>query len=45
MDIEQLAKRQLNDYDSYQPGRLFAGYSIPNDYWRCLCSPVRGRSS
>jgi 2-keto-4-pentenoate hydratase len=29
MDIEQLAKRQLNDYDSHQPGGLFAGDSIP----------------
>ena len=29
MDIEQLAKRQLTDYDRHQPGLLFAGYSIP----------------
>jgi 2-keto-4-pentenoate hydratase len=29
MDIEQLAKRQLSDYDRHQPGGLFAGYSIP----------------
>ncbi|HYW47197.1 MAG TPA: fumarylacetoacetate hydrolase family protein [Bryobacteraceae bacterium] len=29
MDIEQLAKRQLRDYDRHQPGGLFAGYSIP----------------
>ena len=29
MDIERLAKRQLNDYDRHQPGGLFAGYSIP----------------
>lgn len=29
MDIEQLAKRQLSDYDRHQPGSLFAGYSIP----------------
>lgn len=29
MDIEQLARRQLNDYDRHQPGGLFAGYSIP----------------
>lgn len=29
MDIEQLARRQLRDYDRHQPGGLFAGYSIP----------------
>jgi 2-keto-4-pentenoate hydratase len=29
MDIEQLAKRQLSDYDRHQPGGLFAGYSNP----------------
>jgi 2-keto-4-pentenoate hydratase len=29
MDIAQLAKRQLDDYDRHQPGGLFAGYSIP----------------
>jgi 2-keto-4-pentenoate hydratase len=29
MDIEQLAKRQLRDYDRHRPGGLFAGYSIP----------------
>jgi 2-keto-4-pentenoate hydratase len=29
MDIEQLATRQLSDYDRHQPGGLFAGYSIP----------------
>ncbi len=29
MDIDQLAKRQLSDYDRHQPGSLFAGYSIP----------------
>ena len=29
MDIEQLAKRQLHDYDRHQPGGLFAGYPIP----------------
>jgi 2-keto-4-pentenoate hydratase len=29
MDIEQLAKRQLDDYDRHQPGGLFAGYPIP----------------
>ena len=29
MDIEQLAKRQLSDYDRHQPGTLFAGYSFP----------------
>ena len=29
MDIEQLAKRQLSDYDRHRPGSLFAGYSIP----------------
>lgn len=29
MDIEQLAKRQLSDYDRHRPGGLFAGYSIP----------------
>jgi 2-keto-4-pentenoate hydratase len=29
MDIEHLAKRQLNDYDCHRPGGLFAGYSIP----------------
>ena len=29
MDIEQLARRQLSDYDRHQPGTLFAGYSIP----------------
>jgi 2-keto-4-pentenoate hydratase len=27
--IEQLAKRQLDDYDRHQPGGLFAGYPIP----------------
>ena len=29
MDIEQLAKRQLSDYDRHEPGGVFAGYSIP----------------
>jgi 2-keto-4-pentenoate hydratase len=29
MDIEQLAKRQLCDYDRHEPGGLFSGYSIP----------------
>jgi 2-keto-4-pentenoate hydratase len=29
MEIEQLAARQLSDYDKHQPGGLFAGYSIP----------------
>jgi len=29
MDIEQLARRQLADYDRHDPGRVFEGYSIP----------------
>jgi 2-keto-4-pentenoate hydratase len=29
MDVEQLAKRQLSDYDRHQPGGLFAGYPVP----------------
>lgn len=29
MDIEQLAWRQLADYDRHDPGRLFEGYFIP----------------
>jgi 2-keto-4-pentenoate hydratase len=29
MDMEQLARRQLSDYDRHQPGGLFAGDSIP----------------
>lgn len=29
MDIERLAKRQLDDYDRHQPGRLFADFPIP----------------
>jgi 2-keto-4-pentenoate hydratase len=29
VDIEQLPRRQLSDYDRHQPGGLFAGYSIP----------------
>jgi 2-keto-4-pentenoate hydratase len=29
MDLEQLAQRQLDDYDRHRPGGLFAGYSIP----------------
>jgi 2-keto-4-pentenoate hydratase len=29
MNIEQLAKRQLKDYDRHRPGLLFAGYTIP----------------
>jgi 2-keto-4-pentenoate hydratase len=29
MDIEELAKRQLSDYDRHRPGGLFAGYSVP----------------
>jgi 2-keto-4-pentenoate hydratase len=29
IDTDQLAKRQLSDYDRHQPGGLFAGYSIP----------------
>ena len=28
MDVEQLAKRQLDDYDRHQPGGLFAGHPI-----------------
>ena len=28
MDIAQLARRQLRDYDRHEPGGLFAGYSI-----------------
>jgi 2-keto-4-pentenoate hydratase len=28
MDIEQLAKRQLSDYDRHVPGGLFASYSV-----------------
>ncbi len=29
MDIEQLARQQLSDYDRHQPGSLFAGYPLP----------------
>ena len=29
MDIDELAQRQLDDYDRHQPGTLFAGYPIP----------------
>jgi 2-keto-4-pentenoate hydratase len=29
VDLQQLAQRQLDDYDRHQPGTLFAGYSLP----------------